>query len=233
MRIRAAILIGKGTKMIMTLYHTGGSEIRRPDLSIGRANADFGQGFYLSSDESFAGNWARERTASDIYVNKYELDTEGLAVKQYSKGAEWYDFITGNRSGRNHVTPSGSNGRDPDGINTVYSESNKDGGSESGSHDAGCTAYDVIIGPIAGDTLFDTLGMITSGVLTREQAIELFCLGPAFEQVVIRSEKAAAQLKWISSRILGAADIRKALANYNAAREYYESQLYAAIDSML
>lgn len=227
----------------MTLYHTGGSEIRRPDLSIGRANADFGQGFYLSSDESFAGNWARERTASDIYVNKYELDTEGLAIKKYEKGSEWYDFITGNRSGRNLsdpqgssrklVTPSGSNGRDPDGINTVYSESNKDGGSDPGGHDAGCAAYDVIIGPIAGDTLFDTLGMITSGVLTREQAIELFCLGPAFEQVVIRTEKAAAQLKWISSRTLSAADIRKALANYNAAREDYESQLYAAIDSML
>ena len=32
----------------MKLYHTGYQEIRIPDLTVGRKNADFGQGFYLT-----------------------------------------------------------------------------------------------------------------------------------------------------------------------------------------
>ena len=32
---------------------------------------------------------------------------------------------------------------------------------------------DVVIGPIASDTIYDTLGVLTSGVLTREQSLEL------------------------------------------------------------
>ena len=30
----------------ITLYHTGFEKIEQPDIHIGRANADFGQGFY-------------------------------------------------------------------------------------------------------------------------------------------------------------------------------------------
>ena len=36
---------------ILTLYHTGFEKIRRPDVHYDRKNADFGQGFYLSSGE--------------------------------------------------------------------------------------------------------------------------------------------------------------------------------------
>ena len=36
------------------LYHTGFETIRKPDITIGRKNADFGQGFYLSDDEEFS-----------------------------------------------------------------------------------------------------------------------------------------------------------------------------------
>ena len=41
------------------LYHTGFQEIREPDLTIGRKNADFGQGFYLTSDKDFSERWAK------------------------------------------------------------------------------------------------------------------------------------------------------------------------------
>ena len=61
--------------------------------------------------------------------------------------------------------------------------------------------YDVIMGPIANDTLYDTFGIITSGFLPRDQALSLLMLGPAYEQIVLKTEKAAAQLRWLSSRI--------------------------------
>ena len=37
----------------MKLYHTGETEIPVPDVRLGRPNADFGQGFYLTPDADF------------------------------------------------------------------------------------------------------------------------------------------------------------------------------------
>ena len=58
---------------------------------------------------------------------------------------------------------------------------------------------DVVIGPIANDTIFDTLGIITSGYLKSEDALQLLMIGPAYTQIAIKTEKAASQLKWIKS----------------------------------
>jgi len=58
---------------------------------------------------------------------------------------------------------------------------------------------DVIVGPIANDTIFDTLGIITSGLLEPDEAMQLLMIGPEYTQVVIKSEKAASQLKWLGS----------------------------------
>ena len=62
--------------------------------------------------------------------------------------------------------------------------------------------YDVIIGPIANDTLYDVLGLTTSGMLTMDQTLEVLQIGPVYEQVVLKSDMAAANLRWISSRRL-------------------------------
>ena len=62
----------------MILFHAGYEIIREPDIHYGRKNADFGQGFYVTSDEEFARRWARSRKDSESIVNRYELDTSGL-----------------------------------------------------------------------------------------------------------------------------------------------------------
>ena len=58
---------------------------------------------------------------------------------------------------------------------------------------------DVIIGPIANDTIFDTLGIISSGFLKPEDAVRLLMIGPEYTQAAIKTEKAADQLRWIGS----------------------------------
>ena len=58
---------------------------------------------------------------------------------------------------------------------------------------------DVIIEPIANDTIFDTLGIISSGYLTSEEALRLLMIGPEYTQVAIKTEKALANLRWIRS----------------------------------
>ena len=153
---------------IIKLYHTGYDEIRDVDIHYGRANADFGQGFYTTDDEEFARRWVREHKDKETILNVYELDMEGLKVHRFERGEKWFDYIFNNRHHK------------PDSIEDV----------------------DVIIGPIANDTIYDTLGIITSGFLKREEAVAMLMIGPCYNQVVIKSEKAVSQLKWIDSTVL-------------------------------
>lgn len=64
------------------------------------------------------------------------------------------------------------------------------------------TEADVIIGPIANDTIFDTFGIITSGLLPAEKAMKLLMIGPCYEQIVIKSQKAAGQLMWREGSVM-------------------------------
>ncbi len=59
------------------------------------------------------------------------------------------------------------------------------------------TAYDVIMGPIANDTIYDTWGITTSGFLPREQALRLLSIGPQYRQIVIKTTAAAARLRFL------------------------------------
>ena len=65
---------------------------------------------------------------------------------------------------------------------------------------------DVIIGPIANDTIFDTMGIISSGFLAPEEALELLLIGPEYTQVAIKSEKAKARLHWLEAEQITAID---------------------------
>lgn len=59
---------------------------------------------------------------------------------------------------------------------------------------------DVVIGPIANDTIFDTFGIISSGFLEPDDALALLRIGPEYIQVAVKTEKAAAQLRWTGAR---------------------------------
>ncbi len=130
----------------LLLYHTGFSEIRRPDVAFGRKNADFGRGFYLSDDPEFARRWARRRRGADTVLNVYELDSAGLTFLRLDRDETWFDYIARNRAG----------GEDR------------------------LRGADVIVGPIANDTLYDTMGLFTSGLLDRAQALSLLLQGPLY-----------------------------------------------------
>ena len=74
-------------------------------------------------------------------------------------------------------------------------------GNRSGKKDV-FPEYDVIIGPIANDTVYDLWGTLTSGFIDSETALRVLMAGPAYEQVVIKSEKAVSALRFISAEAL-------------------------------
>lgn len=179
----------------MILFHTSNKIIKEPDIRIGRSNTDFGQGFYLTPDESFAGSWARERTSTDVYVNRYELKTEGLKVKTFGKDAEWFEYILDNRRSR------------PDRLK----------------------GYDVIIGPVANDTLFETFGLLTSGFITPEKSLEILRSGPEYTQVAIRSDAGAKALTWLGAEILSKETMASAREDYERAKEAFDEGFAKAL----
>ncbi len=62
--------------------------------------------------------------------------------------------------------------------------------------------YDVMIGPIANDTIYDTFGILTAGILTPGQALEVLKIGPEYQQIVLKTEKAATTLRFLEADIL-------------------------------
>ena len=70
-------------------------------------------------------------------------------------------------------------------------------------------AADVIIGPIANDTIYDTFGIITSGLLKDEDALKLLKIGLEYRQIVLKTERAVKNLRWISAEVLKPDEILK------------------------
>jgi len=183
---------------MIQLFHTGYQIITSPDITLGRRNADFGQGFYLSDNVEFSKRWARSRRGETTYLNTYELDTEGLNIKRFVRDTEWFEYIYSNRSGRSDML----------------------------------AGYDVISGPIANDTIYDTWGIITSGLLKKEQALRLLVIGPVYEQTVIKTEKAAAVLRFVSAAEITADEIASYRSTVRQEEEVFQQQFAALLSEM-
>ncbi len=84
---------------------------------------------------------------------------------------------------------------------------------------------DVVIGPIANDTPFDTLGILDSGFLKQEDVIRLLMIGPEYTQIAIKSEKAARQLRWIRSGRIERIDKEALKAEQDLYQEAFAQEL--------
>ena len=88
---------------------------------------------------------------------------------------------------------------------------------------------DVIRGPIANDTIFDTLGIISSGILSKEEAMRLLMIGPAYEQIALKTQAAADHLHWLGSQILHSQDLLAAMETKAKEEESYQKEFAAAL----
>ena len=84
---------------------------------------------------------------------------------------------------------------------------------------------DVVIGPIANDTIFDTLGIMSSGYLKPEDALKLLMLGPEYTQIAIKTEKAAKQLRFIGSERIERVDAEQLKAEQEAYQEAFAFEM--------
>ena len=75
----------------MLLYHAGYREIREPDVRFGRKNADFGQVFYLTADESLK----TEHAAEELFAPPPHGFCGNIRDFQQEPGQERYYGVDG------------------------------------------------------------------------------------------------------------------------------------------
>ncbi len=88
---------------------------------------------------------------------------------------------------------------------------------------------DAVVGPIANDTVYDTLGVFTSGFLAPEEALRLLRVGPCYTQIALKTERAAAQLRFLGARELEAGEIARFADALRREQEEYLAALTRAM----
>lgn len=161
---------------MMTLYHGSTLPIEHPLANIGRADLDFGKGFYLTSLRSQAERWAIRmqliHAQDTAWLNIYEFDREAvfsndcyccLCFDAYDQ--HWLDFIVASR-----------NGKEP------------------------WKGYDAIEGGVANDKVIDTVEDYLSGVITIEQALgQLVYTKPNHQICLLNQELIDSHLSYVDS----------------------------------
>ena len=160
----------------MKLYHGSIVTVRKPNLRQGRANTDYGKGFYTTVDFDQAARWAhiRRNRAGEgrAIVSVYEVDddllnADDLNVMEYAGASkEWLDFVVANR----RFAPL---------------------------HD-----YDIVLGPVANDNLYATISLYENGELSAEAAVVQLKTHVLFNQVSFHTDKALLQLQFVESIIV-------------------------------
>lgn len=83
------------------VYHGSNCEVKEPSLSYGREDADFGIGFYVTTDVEMAEKWAARRR--NPIINVYTVDLDSLNGLEFGLNKGWLDFVVQNRSGNKRV----------------------------------------------------------------------------------------------------------------------------------
>ena len=157
---------------MIRLYHGSTVAVRKPSLRPGRPNADFGKGFYTTSNLEQAVRWAHikqdreesERAVVSIYeFDESLLDSQDLDIRRFTGADEaWLYFVTDCRKSRPHE-------------------------------------YDLVQGPVANDKVFTTVNLFESGVLSAEAAILQLKTYKTYDQLSFHTNRVIKNLKFVES----------------------------------
>lgn len=159
----------------MICYHGSDMIVDTPKILESQRPLDFGGGFYLTTNENQAKNWAKRvafRNNSDnMCINRYEFEVDkansNLKVLRFFEADEkWLDFICGNRSGKNMGD------------------------------------YDVVIGPVADDRVYRVVVEYENGDLDKETALKNLKTEVLCDQILFHTEKSLSFLKYIDTEII-------------------------------
>lgn len=166
----------------MKLYHGSENIIEKPVYGKGARYNDYGKGFYCTENIELAKEWACAKQKNG-YANIYDLDLSELNVLNLNSASynilNWLAILADNRT----YWQNGS-----------IAESAKNYIKENFLPDI--SAYDVIIGYRADDSYFSFAQDFVSGVISLQKLAQAMRLGKLGEQIVLKSQKAFAQIQF-------------------------------------
>lgn len=157
----------------MILYHGSNVVVEQPKLIEQNRFLDFGYGFYTTSNKEQAESFAQKvivRRGGKPIVNVYEFDETAQTKLLKIK---------------RFSAP------DEEWLDFVSAHRN-------GTYDG--ERYDLIIGAVANDDVYRTLQVYSSGLLTKEQALEALKVKKLFNQYVFATKEALELLKFVEAR---------------------------------
>lgn len=170
----------------MILFHGSNSIIEKPEYGKGRLHNDYGRGFYCTEHEELAKEWACTESASG-FANCYEIDLSDMQILDLSAPEyqilHWLTVLVCHRTF--DVTASVAQ------AGMEYLKEN---------FFINVKKYDIIRGYRADDSYFSFAKAFLNNTITLEQLSEAMRLGKLGEQIVLKSEKAFANLNFIESR---------------------------------
>ncbi len=200
---------------IIIMYHGTPDEIVVPTYGLGDDKHDYGRGFYLTEDHELAKEWAVCRpNATNGWVHKYELETDGLKILDFEKLdvlcwlAELMKHRDAADSKRYHMLAAQF--IEKYGIDT--------------------TGYDVIKGWRANASYFYIAREFVRDNIDIDILEELLSLGSLGIQYCIKSEKAYSQLTEICEE-LSTVDYEEFNAKYNERDSKARQNMKDLVDS--
>ncbi|MDR1123215.1 MAG: DUF3990 domain-containing protein [Elusimicrobiota bacterium] len=162
----------------MKLYHGSNIAVKTPEIMPTQRTLDFGGGFYTTLNFEQAAEFAKKVV---LRSKKFGL-TEGIAtVSEYE-----YNFETAEKTLRV------LNFDEPDKAWLEFVVGNRQGK----NFDKG---YDLVAGPVANDNVYTVIGYYEDGSFTEEMAISALKIKKLFTQIVLKTDKALALLKFAKS----------------------------------
>ncbi len=156
----------------MILHHGSFMAVEQPDLQHSRANVDFGRGFYLTPLASQAAKWCE----------RFKRRGKTGVVSHYV-----FD-----ESAKSRLKVLEFDSYSEEWLNFILSCRQEQDG----------TDYDLVIGGVADDKVFNTIELFLDGLIDKTEALGRLRYEKPNWQMAFRTEKALSQLQFIGNDFL-------------------------------
>ena len=202
----------------MIVFHGSDHIVEHPVLNGGKRSNDYGSGFYTTESLELTKEWACAKN-TDGFANRYELDLKDLSILNLNTPEynilNWLALLTRYRS----YWQTGG-----------IAEEAKNYLQEHFFVDP--APYDIIIGYRADDSYFSFAQDFVAGMISLKKLSEAMRLGRLGEQIVLKSQKANDQIRFLDAEPADAKIYyeRKAMRDREARREYRKTK--GAVDGL-
>jgi len=156
----------------MTVWHGGAIAVANPDLVHSRKAVDFGPGFYVTSIREQAERWSEKRKRRTGMACLSRYEYDEVSAS----GLKVLSFASYSEEWLDFV---------------VTCRAGQD-----------VSDWDVVIGGVANDKVFDTLEAFFDGFATKEQTIDRLRMQQPNLQICLRTPAALLALKFIGSEVV-------------------------------